>query len=89
MAILVDCSPDFKKGRSWYFMTSDLSVAELVIFAIKIGLRREWLNLEGQLPRFEITSFFRQKALENKAIEASSKELMAAAESIGRKYYES
>jgi hypothetical protein len=89
MAILVDCSPDFKKGRSWYFMTSDMSVAELVIFAIKLGLKREWLILEGQLPRFEITSFFRQKALENKAKEVSSKELLAASEAIGKKYYES
>lgn len=70
-------------------MTSDTSVAELVVFAIKIGLKREWLKLEGQLPRFEITSFFRRKALENKAIESTSKELLAASEAIGRKYYES
>ena len=88
MAILVDCSPDFKKGRSWYFMTSDTSVAELVIFGIKIGLKREWLLTDDQLPRFEITSFFRRKALELKAKEASSKELLAASEAIGKKYNE-
>jgi len=84
MAILVDCSPLFDKGRSWFFMTSDKSIDELIIFSRKIGLKREWLKTEGGLPRFMISSFFRKRAISMGAKEASAKQLLAASEAIGK-----
>lgn len=84
MAILVDCSPLHKKGRSWFYMTSDKSIDELIIFSRKVGLKREWLKMDGGLPRFEITSFFRKRAVALGAKETSPKELLEAAEAIGK-----
>jgi len=84
MAILVDCSPVKKKNRLWYFMTSNESLEELKEFARKLGLRREWLKTEGNLPRFEIVPSFRARAIQMGAIPASVKELLKASESIGQ-----
>lgn len=84
MSILVDCSPLQWRGRLWYHMTSDESIDELIIFSRNIGLKREWLQEEKKLPHFDITSFFRKRAIEKGARETSTKEVLAAAQKIGR-----
>ena len=85
MAILVDCSPDYRNGKSWYIMTSDESIDELIIFSRKVGLQRDWLKSDDGLPRFAITSFFRNRAISLGAKATSVKEVLAASEFIGKK----
>ena len=59
--------------HQWCHMWAD-DLKELVKFATKIGLKREWLQKEnGRFPHFDLTPPYRAKAISYGAVEMSFK----------------
>jgi hypothetical protein len=52
------------------------SVEELIAFAEKIGLRREWFQSKSS-PHFDLTAAAREAAINNGAIPLSNREFVA------------
>lgn len=60
-----------KYNHKWCHLYAD-DLNELINFAIRIGLKRSWLqNESGRFPHFDIVPTYRQKAILNGAIELS------------------
>lgn len=78
MAILVDCNPD-ANDRFPYVMTSDESLDELVRFASRMGLKREWLEDVDGAPHFRINHLKRKEAIVKGARATSMREIFSAA----------
>lgn len=61
------------RGRKWSHLYAE-SLAELLAFADKIGLKREWLqNGDGKdgFPHFDVTGVMRERAARSGAIQVS------------------
>ena len=79
MAVYVDRL--VKRGRStnWPYPSSCHLVAdsvdELHTFAQLLGLKREWSQLQGSIPHYDLTSNKRAQALRLGAVEAGEEQL--------------
>lgn len=58
-------------------LISSESLAELHVFALKIGLKRQWLHYSPRFPHYDLlTDTARARAIEAGAIQARSRELV-------------
>jgi hypothetical protein len=57
-------------------MMSDNSIEELILFAEKIGLKKEWLQILGKYPHYDINESKRILAIKNGAKVISIKEMV-------------
>lgn len=65
-----------KKGKNgWSHLISN-DIEELHEFAEKIGLKRIWFQNKPKKPHYDVKGVVRKKAIENGAIEVSTKELI-------------
>ena len=85
MAILVDNVPVICAGRIWYHMTSDKDLEELIAFARKLGLKKQWLQEEGALPHYIIVHNLRDRVVAMGARVTTVREVATAACMIARK----
>lgn len=94
MAVLVD-QPVFCRGNrlDYCHLMSDKpdmsdALAELHIFAASIGLRRSWFQAKSS-PHYDLSPFYRRKAIAAGAEEVSNKELVKRCIKIHRKQADS
>lgn len=65
-----------KKGKlGWSHLVAD-NVGELQIFARSIGLRESWFQPKIDKPHYDVKGMMRKRAIENGAIEVTSKEII-------------
>jgi len=57
------------KKAKWCHLLSDEGEEELHTFAKRIGLRRKWYQGQRDLPHYDLSPGFREKAVEAGAIE--------------------
>lgn len=62
-----------RHGRRWCHLTADFE-DELKAFAAKIGLKPPWFQPDRIHPHFDITPFYRNRALLNGAVFKPAKE---------------
>lgn len=72
MAILVDPALWSWRGRRWSHLVSDRSYDELHVFAVGLGLRREWF----QGDHYDVPEHVRERAIQRGAEPVDSRELV-------------
>ncbi len=75
MAVYVDNLRDYgwRHGPSCHLIGD--SIAELIEFAVSMGLRAEWFQPKSS-PHFDLTAAARAVAVQNGAVEINQKELV-------------
>ena len=76
MAVYVDSLRDYgwRHGPSCHLIAD--SVDELMEFAVRMGLKREWFQAKST-PHFDLTADGRELALQHGAIELGQRQLVA------------
>ena len=76
MAVYVDSLRDYgwRHGPSCHLIAD--SVDELMEFAVRMGLKREWFQAKST-PHFDLTAEGRELALQHGAIELGQRQLVA------------
>lgn len=65
-----------KKGKyGWSHLVAD-SINELHSFAEQIGLKSSWFQAKPDKPHYDVKGMMRKRAIENGAMEVSSKEIV-------------
>ncbi|MFZ6768033.1 DUF4031 domain-containing protein [Undibacterium sp. Di26W] len=80
MAVYVDRARYELRGELWCHMVAD-SIDELHAFAKSLGLRKDWFQ-STSFPHYDLTVFFREKALYLGAIEGGRRQIIACARQL-------
>lgn len=89
MTIYVDEVRDYPfnaklPSTRWCHMACDGDIEELHALAQKIGLKRSWFQ-KGSLPHYDLTEGRRKMAVQNGAVEVTSRELVVKCKPIRSK----
>lgn len=76
-----------KYGNLWCHLSCDGNVQELHVFAISIGLKREWFQ-DRSVPHYDLVPSKRKLAVSNGATEVSAVELVKKCSKTLRKLKE-
>lgn len=75
MAVYVDAAIHRWRNRLWCHLIAD-DEEELHVFALELGLKREWYQTESSLHHYDIPKETRDLAVEMGALELSRKQMV-------------
>lgn len=76
MTIYVDTPAFSFRGQKYCHMLTDGDIEELHALAKKIGLRRDWFQVDASYPHYDLAPNKREQAIKLGAVEVSACELV-------------
>lgn len=85
MAVYVDNARIEWRNKLWCHLVAD-SLEEIHAIAGKLNLRREWFQVKGRYPHYDVTVAVRDRALSLGAIDADKRQLIECAKRLRAEY---